>query len=432
MTLALESQLPALAVERTPARSQPRRTRPTLLALLALALAALVAAPAARPALRALFSRVPDSPAPEAPDAPRTPAPRARTGASPNPAPAKNALARSVPHAAIGGAKPGPVVGAPGETEPQGALAGTNPGDAVNALGRIEPQGEIVAVAAPEGAASARIKRMLVREGDTVAADAVIAVLDSEDRLKAELETAERRVSRAERLVAQARASVDASRGELVASIAAARATERTDAASAERQLALYRASYLSRENADLVSLKREAAGLRVRELEARLARFERSGGEFLDVAVALEDLAVARAALAEAHARLAQAYVRAPSAGTVLDVHRRAGEGAAPGALIELGALDAMYARLDVYETDVGGLSVGQAARLTSAALSVPLCGRVERIGALVRKQSVVDALPAANTDARVVEVLVRLDERSAPAARRFVGLQVLAEVGR
>lgn len=55
-----------------------------------------------------------------------------------------------------------------------------------------------------------------------------------------------------------------------------------------------------------------------------------------------------------------------------------------------------------------------------------------VERIGALVRKQSVVDALPAANTDARVVEVLVRLDERSAPAARRFVGLQVRAEVGR
>ena len=60
---------------------------------------------------------------------------------------------------------------------------------------------------------------------------------------------------------------------------------------------------------------------------------------------------------------------------------------------------------------------------------LSEKLGGTVELISTMVRKQSIVDAIPAANTDARVVEVLVRLDKESNERAARFVGMQVRVE---
>ena len=46
-----------------------------------------------------------------------------------------------------------------------------------------------------------------------------------------------------------------------------------------------------------------------------------------------------------------------------------------------------------------------------------------------LVRRQEIVNSIPAANTDARVVEVWVRLEKTSSEAAARFVNLQVRAE---
>lgn len=44
--------------------------------------------------------------------------------------------------------------------------------------------------------------------------------------------------------------------------------------------------------------------------------------------------------------------------------------------------------------------------------------------------RQTLVGADPAANTDARVVEVTVALDEASTALARRFTNLQVLSRI--
>ncbi len=48
----------------------------------------------------------------------------------------------------------------------------------------------------------------------------------------------------------------------------------------------------------------------------------------------------------------------------------------------------------------------------------------------ASVRKETIIDADPAANTDARVVTVTVNLDEASIAIAQRFTNLQVRAEI--
>lgn len=74
--------------------------------------------------------------------------------------------------------------------------------------------------------------------------------------------------------------------------------------------------------------------------------------------------------------------------------------------------------------------MAAGARVTIAADALPRPLGGAVTRIGLEVGKQSVTDASPAANTDARVVKVYVALDEPSKVIARRFTNLQVTARI--
>ena len=73
-----------------------------------------------------------------------------------------------------------------GSTQPAPVVTVTpNKPSAISSLGRLEPQGEMVKVAPPSALGSSRIARLLVKEGDSVQQDQVIAVLDSFDRAQA-------------------------------------------------------------------------------------------------------------------------------------------------------------------------------------------------------------------------------------------------------
>jgi HlyD family secretion protein len=119
----------------------------------------------------------------------------------------------------------------------------------------------------------------------------------------------------------------------------------------------------------------------------------------------------VARAALDAARARLDLALVRAPVEAQVLAIHARAGERIGPEGLLELGETDRMYAVAEVYETDVARVRVGQRARIASPAFERTLSGTVEKVGLRIGKMDVLGTDPVAKTDARVVEVRIRLD---------------------
>ena len=60
----------------------------------------------------------------------------------------------------------------------------------VTALGRLEPDGEVIRLKAPTSTQESRIAELLVEVGDSVTAGQTIAILDSRDRLQAELEKA--------------------------------------------------------------------------------------------------------------------------------------------------------------------------------------------------------------------------------------------------
>jgi HlyD family secretion protein len=66
------------------------------------------------------------------------------------------------------------------------------------------------------------------------------------------------------------------------------------------------------------------------------------------------------------------------------------------------------------VNETDLRLVKIGQSVTITSrnGAFSQPLSGKVAEIGWQVFKNNVLDDDPAANADARVVEVKIRLDD--------------------
>jgi HlyD family secretion protein len=170
-------------------------------------------------------------------------------------------------------------------------------------------------------------------------------------------------------------------------------------------------------ERAELARFQAETA-----HAEHELARQAqlRRGAAASDVALEAARLArdVARANLARAEAELELSRVRSPVDGQVLKIHVREGERVGADGIVEIGATGSMYAVAEVYETDVGRVRVGQRARVSSPAFERALAGSVERIGLRIGRLDVLGTDPVADTDARVVEVEVRLDEPE-PAAR-------------
>lgn len=129
-----------------------------------------------------------------------------------------------------------------------------------------------------------------------------------------------------------------------------------------------------------------------------------------------LRELELAKAEMDQAEAELELALVRSPIDGQVIDIHAREGERVGAEGILELAKTEAMFAVAEIFETDIDRLHVGQLAAIDSPLFPGSLMGRVERIGLKVGKADALGTDPAAKTDARVIEVEIRLDD-STPA---------------
>lgn len=177
-----------------------------------------------------------------------------------------------------------------------------------------------------------------------------------------------------------------------------------------------------------------------VQRLEVELAHAEREfrrydglWNEKIEAATLRDEwwmkLSSLKAGLARARAALEKTTVRSPIRGQVIDVHAREGERVELDGIVELAMTDAMLAVAEVYETDIGRVRLGQRATVSSPALAEPLGGVVERIGRKIGKLDILDADPAAKTDARVVEVEIRLDDAERVAALTNLQVEVAIE---
>jgi HlyD family secretion protein len=296
-------------------------------------------------------------------------------------------------------------------------------------LGTLQPRDGVIVVALPSGSRDATISKLLVVAGDEVSAGEALAHVDTEPMLIAAVERSKADVAlrnaERDRTLATVEYEQDAAEAAYrVAEIIATNARRVSD-----RAAALSRTNTVSAAERDDLAAAAEEADGKLDEARARAARF--GGAPTLHPGVLAADAAIdaARAALAAAETDLRQAVVAARTDGTILSVIARVGERPSEG-LLRMADTSAMVAKVEVFQSRIHAVSVGDAVTLTSDALAAPLHGTVTAIGAEVVPQGEISDDAAANTNARVIEVTVTLDAASTKASRLLTNLQVLATV--
>lgn len=301
----------------------------------------------------------------------------------------------------------------------------------VVALAKLVPEGELRTVAPPFGAGDARISVLKVEEGTKVATGDILAVLDNEAQLKVAVEAAKASVAQRTAALEQTRAQVRASRDEAAAALSRAEATARNAQSDFERIDQLAKRGVSTEAALSKARTARDETSNEVERLKATLSRFASVDiDKQHDVVVAASNLDVARSELARATQDLDKAYVRAPITGTIITVLARPGEKPGTAGILRLGNLEAMKAEIEVFQTQIGFVSVGDPVTITADSLPKPLEATVSRIGLEVGRQTLVDPNPAANTDARVVKVHAALSPESSALAQRYTNLQMIARI--
>ncbi|MCZ8181483.1 MAG: HlyD family efflux transporter periplasmic adaptor subunit [Beijerinckiaceae bacterium] len=303
----------------------------------------------------------------------------------------------------------------------------------VVALGRIEPVSERVKITGPTTQEGGRLAEIVVNEGDWVEAAQVLAVLETRPRLAAALMQAEATLALRQAQLRKLIADLDNQEKMLAAALEqqeAQRERSKWDLDRLKRlqQSGVYQETALIDKR---LALEGSTQALESARLQLVRNRSRDASGNRIDEASARAEIDVADASVQQARAALEFAVIRAPVAGRILRRFARSGEQVGQDGLLEMGDTRVMMVRAEVFESDIARLSPGQSATITSRALAEPLIGVIDRIGLTVNRQSIVGEDPAAALDARVIEVMVRLDPASSQRVTGLTGLQVRAAFG-
>lgn len=329
---------------------------------------------------------------------------------------------------------------------------------AVSALGRLEPQGEVIKVASPSTLGTSRIVKLMVKEGDIVKQGQVIAVLDSYDRSVAALLQAQSQAQESERNLAKVKAG--AKSGEIIAqegNVMSAAANIKSIEANAariraeleiagkdyNRFLQIYKEGAISQTVLDTYRLKVETLQGQFIQAEQQIqqAQFQLRQSQGLlnsvrevrptDVQFAEAQLQTAIVNVKKAEIDLDLSQVRAPIDGQILKVNSKIGETVSQNnGVVEIGNTQQMYVVAEIYETDIGKIKVGQKAIIQSEVFEGEITGKVDQIGLRIAKNDVLGTDPAAKTDARIIEVKIKLDNSQKVSGLTNLQVRVKIEV--
>lgn len=304
------------------------------------------------------------------------------------------------------------------------------PSDVVG-LARIMPQGDVAVVAAPYGAGDARVAAILVAIGDRVARGDTLARLDNRQALEGAVLQAEANLAVRQATLMQTRSAIEASRAEAQAGLDQARASAAEAAASLARTEALTERGVATTAALDAAQSRASEAAQAVARAEATLARYVSLALDAQpDVVVAARNLAAAEAELARARIDLGRAEVRAPISGTILDIHATPGQRPPADGIMDMGDTGQMMAEVEVWQDRIASVMPGQPVEIVADALGRSLRGTVDSIGLTVGRQGLISDDAAANSDARVIRVLVALDAASSVIAARYTNLEAVARI--
>ena len=252
--------------------------------------------------------------------------------------------------------------------------------EAVAALGQLSPLGEIRKLAAPTSGkgGTPRLSKLLVQEGDSIIKDQILAVFDNRPKLEADLAV----------------------------------------------------------ELANLNILMNEIR-IQRREVNRYKTLVDKGAIAFIILDKMQDDLLILelkkskiKSAINAVKFDLEQTQLKSPIDGIVLQILAREGEKTNSSGVLNVGSNHLMEALIEVYESDIDRVEIGQAVNLISenGGFKGSLRGQVSLISPQVRQRRVLSTDPTGDADSRVVEVRVKLDNASAQKVSHLTGMKVIA----
>jgi ABC exporter DevB family membrane fusion protein len=282
----------------------------------------------------------------------------------------------------------------------------------VAAPGRVESFSEEITVGVP---INGLLKQVLVKEGDHVTANQVVALLDI-DQYRAQIASAEAELSwkqdELRRLLNGARPE---ERAVAQAVVEESDQTMKTAGSELDRRRPLVKQGNVSQEVFDRTE---EAYIVAKKRREAAVQKFNLINGppRDEDVGIARAQIELARAKRDLAQAELEQATVRSPIDGTVLRITRHAGEIISTFTdpnIMTIGDVSHLRVRAEVDEADIGKLQIGMPAYVTAEAFGDKrFPGHLVRKGKMLGKKNVHTDDPHEHLDTKILEVVIDIDQ--------------------
>jgi HlyD family secretion protein len=221
--------------------------------------------------------------------------------------------------------------------------------------------------------------------------------------------------------VAESRATLKQTLATLRQQLAEARANQIQNLATLQQQLIEAKVN----RDKTVATLQRQ-----IDEEKAKLSRLLDVSPTDMQIAQAQISNAIANVRKAEAQLRLS--YVQAPIAGEILKIHSKSGEAIGADGIAEIGQTSQMYVIAEIAEDSIGKVRIGQNATITSdnGAFSNELKGTVIEIGRKIGKKDVLNTDPAADVDARVVEVKIALSPEDSQKVSGLTYAKVVVEI--
>lgn len=298
---------------------------------------------------------------------------------------------------------------------------------AIVAPGRVEPVSEEVAIGTE---IDGRLTAVLVEEGQPVRRGQILATLANADFSA--------RVQLAAAALAERRAELDRlrngarpqERNESAAFAGEARAVLEQSRAERDRRRFLLDRGAISRSEFEVAERDFAVAQARL-EATTQRANLISAPTREEEIRRAEAELAAAEARFAEARAQLARTVILSPLNGFVLRKRKRTGESVSTqmsSPILVLGDTSRLRVRVDVDETDVARVAVGQKVTLRATAYGdKAFTGVVSSVGRILGRKNIRTDEPSERVDTKILETLIDL----APGTELPIGLRVDATIG-
>ena len=250
----------------------------------------------------------------------------------------------------------------------------------VAALGQLSPAGEVRKLASPvsQFGTFPRVIELFVNEGDYVEKNTVLATFENREKLKSDLQKKESLLE-----------------------------TNDLEISLKEDQLKRFKLAIDKNAYSEIQFSQRKDELLKLKKQK-------------------IINLADRNAILID----LSNSQLRSPINGYILSINTRVGERSNSDGVLDIGASQNMEATIEVYESDIDRVFLNQSVELTSenGGFEDKLFGFVVRINPRVKQRKVLSTDPTGDADARVIEVLVKLNQNSIEKVKTFAGMKVIA----